>query len=163
LRKLQKVMKLAQKWKDFENNGTTWKLIQIFFPQVPMFYGYRQATSSSSTCTYFHHPGIYAAVNEMSDSVPPFRGRRQFDASSASNPEVAKHFPPTNTWRIKNKPVSYLRWVSRVHNSPRCRISVVMLLLEPSHFWRGMGQGMRQEIVMTTTTCALLTSLPGYL
>jgi hypothetical protein len=26
LRKLQKVMKLTQKWKDFENNGTTWKL-----------------------------------------------------------------------------------------------------------------------------------------
>jgi hypothetical protein len=30
------VMKLAQKWTDFENNGTTWKLIRRPFQQLPM-------------------------------------------------------------------------------------------------------------------------------
>jgi hypothetical protein len=36
LRKLQNVMKLARKWEDFANIGTTWKTIRRPFQQLPM-------------------------------------------------------------------------------------------------------------------------------
>jgi hypothetical protein len=40
LRKFQKLIKLTQKWKDFKNNGTTWKLVSIPFKWVPMLWGF---------------------------------------------------------------------------------------------------------------------------
>jgi hypothetical protein len=42
LRKFQKVIWLTQKWKDFKNNGATWKLVSILFKWVPMLWGFNR-------------------------------------------------------------------------------------------------------------------------
>jgi hypothetical protein len=52
LRKFQKVIQLTQKWKDIENNGTTWKLVSIPFKWVPICCG---VSIESSNYQYFFH------------------------------------------------------------------------------------------------------------
>jgi hypothetical protein len=50
LRKFQKVIELAQKWKDFNNNGTTWKLVSIPFKWVPMLWGFNSHKITNIFC-----------------------------------------------------------------------------------------------------------------
>jgi hypothetical protein len=40
--KISKVLYLTQKWKDFKNNCTTWKLVSIPFKWVPMLWGFNR-------------------------------------------------------------------------------------------------------------------------